>query len=444
MKREGAEPQSFKENSEITGLGVHSAPPRLLNEYDILETNHFLRRSKRARHRDKIDASPILPYSMLVAKSVSRKDYVNNSAAMDAYWKEWNNLERKGVWRWDELTNWDDAVRYHKANPHEEYGTEVHFGYLFGIMVEKGAEFEVGDPRRYFKYRVVFQGNNVKDQNWQVALFNEMQSTPATLEANRVADIYSCMRQPDGSKHTVETRDVEQAYLQAEMRGPPVYIMLPEELWTGKMWTMDCPVFRLHKALYGHKHSGVFWQEHCHVQATNAGFVPLSMASWPCVYWNKDWKLLLIIYVGDMKLSGPACHMKKAWNAIGQNISLEPQKGDDVGENEGKKTLTFLGCEMTKCRKELRPGQFAECVEYNISRQLRRALAKYEEAVFTATGLVPEYVIAKTPFLEEETKTSPHRAPWTHGEFVECPNCLYTMSKKLAEERTFLRTRSAK
>ena len=75
---------------------------------------------------------------------------------MEAYWKEWNNFETKEVWRWDSLTEWD-AVS----------------------SDEKGAEYPKGDPRRKWKYRVVFQGNNVKDQNWNVALFNEMASTPA-------------------------------------------------------------------------------------------------------------------------------------------------------------------------------------------------------------------------------------------------------------------------
>ena len=105
------------------------------------------------------------------------------------------------------------------------------------------------------------------------------------------------MKSPKGDKHTVETRDVEQAYLQAEMDGPPVYIMLPEELWTEEMKGMKCPVFRLRKALYGHKHSGVFWQRHCHGLAKEAGFEPLSTASWPCVYWNDQSKLLLTYHL---------------------------------------------------------------------------------------------------------------------------------------------------
>ena len=92
---------------------------------------------------------------------------------------------------------------------------------------------------------------------------------------------------------------------------------------------------------------------------------------------------------------------------------------------------------MTKSRRELKPGRWAECVEYNISRQLRRALAKYEEAVFTATGLTPEYVKAKTPFLEEETKYSPHRGPWNSESFVECPCCLHTMALSEMKNHTY-------
>ena len=36
--------------------------------------------------------------------------------------------------------------------------------------------------------------------------------------------------------------------------------------------------------------------------------------------------------------------------------------------------------------------------------------------------------MAKTPFLQEETKYSIHRAPAEDGNFVECPCCLHTFS----------------
>ena len=117
-----------------------------------------------------------------------------------------------------------------------------------------------------------------------------MASTPATLEASHIADIYSCM--PD---HTMQGRDVEQAYLQADMKGPAVYIMLPKELWTPEMHEMRCLVFRLEKALYGHKHSGVYWQEFSHEKVTKSAGFELISECWPCVYFNHVANLLLII-----------------------------------------------------------------------------------------------------------------------------------------------------
>ncbi len=88
-------------------------------------------------------------------------------------------------------------------------------------MVIKGDEFPIGDPCRKWKYRIVFQGNNVKDQDWNVALFTEMQSTPATLDSSRIAHAYSCF-----PGHSISGRDVEQAYITADMQGPDTYIML--------------------------------------------------------------------------------------------------------------------------------------------------------------------------------------------------------------------------
>ena len=57
----------------------------------------------------------------------------------------------------------------------------------------------------------------------------------------------------------------------------------------------------------------------------------------------------------------------------------------------------------------------------------KRALTKYEEAVYAATGLVPEYVKAKTPFLEEDSRFAPHRQPWSTEDFYECPSCAHTV-----------------
>ena len=160
---------------------------------------------------------------------------------MAAYWKEWRNLEAKGTWRWDALIEWDTIAA--KARVEEK---EIHFGYLFGFMAEKGSEFEAGDLRRYFKYRVVFQGNMVKNQNRDIALFQVMASTPATLEASKYADAYACF-----PGHSLSGRDVEQAYLRATLKGRATYVMLPQESWTLEMWKLKCSVVKLEKARCG-------------------------------------------------------------------------------------------------------------------------------------------------------------------------------------------------
>jgi hypothetical protein len=305
------------EEAILAGLVEHNSPPRLMSSHDFREDDIF-RRSTRHAHRDKATATEQtrLPFNTLVARPVSRSEYMSNPKAMEAYWKEWENLEKRQTWSWDTLTEWDSVASQAKQDD-----KEIHFGYLFGIMVEKGSEFEPGDPRRYFKFRVVFQGNNVKDQDWQVALFNEMASTPATLEASRISDIYGSF---DG--HSIQTRDVEQAYLQAKLEGPATYIMLPEELWTPDMYKMKCPVFKLEKALYGHPNSGRFWLDHCDREVARAGFTPVSEC-WPCVYFEFKENLLLIVYVDDMKISGPTPAMAKAWERLGENLTLEPPKG---------------------------------------------------------------------------------------------------------------------
>ena len=112
-------------------------------------------------------------------------------------------------------------------------------------MVEKGAEFPPGDPRRKLKYRVILRGGDVRNQSFEVALFQDMATAPAAPEAIRYCDLMSLL--PD---QTVEYRDVEQANLLASMEGSATYIVLPTELWAPEMHKMRRPVVLLENALY--------------------------------------------------------------------------------------------------------------------------------------------------------------------------------------------------
>ena len=105
-------------------------------------------------------------------------------------------------------------------------GTKAHVGRIFEICVEKGSELPKGNPGRKCKGRVVFQGNDVKDENWNQALFQDLSSSPATMEAGKAADAYGLF-----TGHTVEQCDAEQAYIQSRLGGEPTWVRLPKERW---------------------------------------------------------------------------------------------------------------------------------------------------------------------------------------------------------------------
>ena len=79
---------------------------------------------------------------------------------------EWKRLIDKHVWDVDSVREWRDVAAQALLKK-----TEVQFGYLFGICVEKNAELPADHPSRKFKGRVVFQGNRVVNQNWEAAVF---------------------------------------------------------------------------------------------------------------------------------------------------------------------------------------------------------------------------------------------------------------------------------
>jgi hypothetical protein len=105
-------------------------------------------------------------------------------AAMD---KEWKKLEDQTAWLLDKVREWKDVSAEAKSQ-----NRTVHVGRVFGILVEKGSELPKGHPERKFKGRVVFQGNQVRDQSGDWALFEELSSAPATMEAGKAVDAYGC------------------------------------------------------------------------------------------------------------------------------------------------------------------------------------------------------------------------------------------------------------
>ena len=103
--------------------------------------------------------------------------------------------------------------------------------------------------------------------------------------------------------------------------------------------------------------------------------------------------MLLVVYVDDMKLSGPADKMKETWERLGRKIKLEVPKGDDVNNDEH----TFLGCKHKRVKKIIN-GREVMCMEYDVCASMRRAVDKYRETVKLITNMDPELPSVEMPF----------------------------------------------
>ena len=85
---------------------------------------------------------------------------------------------------------------------------------------------------------------------------------------------------------------------------------------------MDKPCCRLIKALYGHPESGGHWERHLTKIVVQLGGVPID--NHPSCFWFKDKGLLLIIYVDDLLLAGPASEHEPFWKVLASRVNIEP------------------------------------------------------------------------------------------------------------------------
>ena len=159
------------------------------------------------QHRDKI-GFPLSPF-VCACRPVDRKEIEETPKAKMAMQQEWDRLRSRNAWDETNPREWSDVAREARQS-----GTEVRVGMIFGLVVEKNSDLPAGDARRKFKDKVVSQGNDVKNQNWENAMFADLGSSPSSMEAGRIVDACG-MR----SGYTIQQSDAAQAYLQAKIRG---------------------------------------------------------------------------------------------------------------------------------------------------------------------------------------------------------------------------------
>ena len=159
------------------------------------------------------------------------------------------------------------TVREHSDLMHDPAQKEALIGRVFGILGVRNAEM-VETEAPVYKYRVVFQGNNVHTKSGvsAVDLYQEVSNAPASFTAIRSAVAVAIL-----TRKKVTVRDALQAFLQAHINTPgrvPTWAELPQAWWPDE-WFYDGatrkkpkyrrPVVLLILALYGHPEAGALW-----------------------------------------------------------------------------------------------------------------------------------------------------------------------------------------
>ena len=219
------------------------------------------------------------------------------------------NLEGRECWDLSKVVRWDEVCKW--ANHNEHF---AHLGDLCELVYLKGSELPVGHTGRKLKGRVVFLGDRVRDQFGAAAVFEELSSSPAGMEASRFCDFYGSV-----ADHIIEQADATQAYTQASLPHGHTYIKLParyRQECIDKGWIpaddKSLWVVPLDKALYGHPESGAYWQDKCEASIFAAGFERAGTNSeWRSCYYHPKYKVFLMVYVDDFKMSGPPEAVKK-------------------------------------------------------------------------------------------------------------------------------------
>ena len=263
------------------------------------------------KHRPKL-SDQLHFFNSCVARPVGKKEQENVPAARGACTMEWSKLMEKGVWEMMSVREWEDVAK--EAKLVKDYDTS--WLVVHDLCRERSLSCLRAILPENIKGRVVFLGDQVTDQNWEAAIFQDLGSAPATMEGARVCDMYGTW-----PGHAIEQADAEQAYIQAALKGPTTWIEIPRMFWPESWKGYRRPVVILKKALYGHPNSGSFWEERCDTLVQQCGFK--LMEGWPSAYWHPLLELMLIVYVDDFKFwqdlketwlrAGNCCARKLSW-----------------------------------------------------------------------------------------------------------------------------------
>lgn len=159
----------------------------------------------------------------------------------------------------------------------------------------------------YYKGRVVFRGDQVRDATGFYAVFIDQSASASHMAAVKFMEFIGCL-----FGTTEEAPDAIKAYIQVLLKDVKRYFGedVHAETWISllrerrpKSWdTIQDPLCPLLRNFYGHPLAGLIWEKHCQNAILEAGFQKIP--GWNCLFVHRAQKLSLSVYVDDVRMAG--------------------------------------------------------------------------------------------------------------------------------------------
>ena len=267
-------------------------------------------------------ASPgddVLPAA--VTRQLPRNEVLSREDALQAIRKEFQGIASMGTWDWDSVAE-ESSVKRDALNR----GETIHLADLLAICSEKHVELE--PAYRQLKGRVCYRGDAARTESGNIALYQTLSASPASIVAANAIICFGLMR---GCK--VSTADAVKAYLQSDLNSLcATWVRLPKEVWPETWFDKQGnplykrPVVQLRRSLYGHPEAGSHWQEHLEAALVSMG--GQKIPEFPSTFVFPDFGgLALVVYVDDFVLAGREEWHQSFWDALSKKVQI-----DDIGD----------------------------------------------------------------------------------------------------------------
>ena len=248
----------------------------------------------------------------LVHQPLSRAEIAANPKAKEALLEEASTMRSVPVWDETQATEVDSLLE-----TAQESGEHIHIAEVMPMVHKKNAEM----PKEFHRLRgrLVFRGDECRDEFGVKAIYREVKSLPATIHSINLVLYFGML-----CGHMVTIADAAKAYLQAPLKAEvPTWVIIPKLIWHDSWFKrfkkVACPLLR---AMYGHTTAGDDWYEYFDgvLVGTMRG---TRMNEFPSVWYFPQWKVLVAAYVDDVIASGPQKGVNWFWSQVRNHITFD-------------------------------------------------------------------------------------------------------------------------